>query len=556
MSRGGWAGGARAAVALVLAALAGCGGPQTGTQTNWLRACQTDEQCGASLRCHCGACTLPCDENGSACADLAGAACVSASDAGAVALCDGHVPPTTGLCLPRCTEADCPTGSACVAGVCAPLREGTEVVTVDPSARHQTLVGLGAGTVWLTDEIANHPAASALFDAMFADSGLEVVRLFNRYDDYGTSDLSTSVAIMSAATERLGAPPTLLLTSTSPPAALKANGSELCQGNPDTCTLAKLADGRFDYAGFADHWRAVVEAYAAAGIEPDFISIQNDPEWVPPAEYETDACRFLATEGTTTLDVDGTEVQVEYPGYRNALAAVKVALAELASPPLTTGPDTRTVEGALSFAAQDDPASIDVIAHHLYETEPLAVDRDPLLALKEIGERTDRPIFQTEAQAEGLGTAILMVETLSTLGASMYLQNDFAVSAQLGIPNPTALIALTETGFDLQDPYHAMRHFARDTAPGWVRIDVGSDPGSVLGTAWSSPGADAITVVLVNPDATAAAVELVFDEEPSSARVTRTVFPGVERSQELGALPPNGVVALPGEAIVTVAARW
>ncbi|MBN2194195.1 MAG: hypothetical protein JW751_15365 [Polyangiaceae bacterium] len=556
MRKHGRLGGAHAVATLVLVVAAACGGPQTGTQTNWLRACQTDEECGAELECHCGTCTLACDENGSTCADLTGAACVSAADVGAVALCDGSAPPTTGLCLLPCADGACPTGTACRAGVCAPLHEATEVVTVDPSVRHQTLVGLGAGTVWLTDEIANHPAASALFDAMFAESGLDAVRLFNRYDDYGTSDLSTSVAIMSAATERLGAPPTLLLTSTSPPAALKANGSELCSGNPDTCTLAKLADGSFDYAGFAEHWRAVVEAYAAAGIEPDYISIQNDPEWLPPAEREVDACRFLATEGTATVAVDGTEVEVEYSGYRNALAAVKEALAELPTPPLTTGPDTRTVEGALSFAAGEELAGIDVIAHHLYETEPSAVDRDPLLALNDVGQRTDRPIFQTEAQAEGLGTAILLYEAMNTLGASMYLQNDFAASALLGIPNPTALIALTETGFDLQDPYHAMRHFARDTDSGWVRIDAESEPGSVLATAWSSPGADAMTVVLVNPSATAAVVEIVFDEAPSSARVSRTVFPGVERSQDLGALPPNGAVAVPGESVVTVAARY
>ncbi len=553
-------GGARAAAglvlaALVLAAVAACGGPQTGTQTNWLRACQTDEQCGDALKCHCGTCTLACDENGSSCADLAGAACAPAADEGTVALCDGSAPPTTGLCLPRCADGGCPTGTACVAGVCAPLREATEVVTVDPSARHQTLVGFGAGVGWLTDEIAAHPAAAALFDAMFVESGLDAVRLFNRYDDYGTSDLSTSVAIMSAATERLGAPPTLLLTSTSPPATLKANGSELCSNNPDTCTLARLADGSFDYAGFAEHWRAVVEAYAAAGIELDYVSIQNDPEWLPPAESEVDACRFLATEGMATVDVVGAEVEVEYPGYREAVAAVKEALAGLPSAPLTTGPDTRTVEGTLSFAAEDDLAGIDVIAHHLYETDPSAVDRDPLLALSDLGQRSGRPIFQTEAQAEGLGTAILLFEALNTLGASMYLQNDLAVSARLGIPNPTALFALTETGFDLQDPYHAMRHFSRDTEPGWVRVDARSEPGSVLATAWSSPDGDAITVVLVNPGATAAAVEIAFDEAPSSARVSRTVFPGIERSRELGALPQNGVVAVPGESVVTVAAR-
>jgi hypothetical protein len=176
--------------------------------------------------------------------------------------------------------------------------------------------------------------------------------------------------------------------------------------------------------------------------------------------------------------------------------------------------------------------------------------------LNDLAQRSGLPIFQTEAQAEGLGTAILIHEALSTLGASMYLQQNFAASAFLDTTNPKALIALTETDFSLQDPYHAMRHFAHDTDPGWVRIDARSEQGSVLATAWLSPGADALTLVLVNPAMTTARVEIAFGDWPlGSSRVSRSVFGGVERSQELGALPLNGVVVLPGESVVTVAAR-
>ena len=42
---------------------------------------------------------------------------------------------------------------------------------------------------------------------------------------------------------------------------------------------------------------------------------------------------------------------------------------------------------------------------------------------------------------------------------------------------------------------------------------------------------------------------------PTSSTVTRTVFDGVERSAELGALPAEGTVRVPGRAIVTVALR-
>ena len=112
----------------------------------------------------------------------------------------------------------------------------------------------------------------------------------------------------------------------------------------------------------------------------------------------------------------------------------------------------------MSFASQLDLSSIDAIAHHMYDTEPDAVDRDSLRALMDLGQQNGLSIFQTEMQAGGLETAILIHEALSTIGASVYLQNDFAVSALLHTPNPTALIALTETDYTLQDPYHATRH--------------------------------------------------------------------------------------------------
>src|SRR5512141_3428033 len=115
----------RAPQAFTLAAglssvLLGCG-PSSGgdSQTNWLRVCQTDAQCG-ELRCLCGACTLPCTAD-TTCAGLSGSSCVLAADTGAIALCSGNTPPSAGLCVPRCQNGWCASGTTCVAGVCEPI---------------------------------------------------------------------------------------------------------------------------------------------------------------------------------------------------------------------------------------------------------------------------------------------------------------------------------------------------------------------------------------------------------------------------------------------------
>ncbi len=544
-----------AVTATVLTAACGTGGsPTVGTQTHWLSACDFDDECGGDLRCHCHVCTTSCDGSIDGCASLGGASCVTADETGAVALCDGSPPPLPGLCLPRCESSGCPDGTACTAGVCAALGKPTATVTVDTSVRDQELIGFGAGIGWPTGEIAQHPAGAALFDAMFGESGFGVLRLFNQYDGAGT-DLSNAASIVAAAAERLGRTPTLLLSSSSPPAALKANGSTACSGNPDTCTLSQSAAGVFDYAEFATHWRTSLEAYSAAGISPTYISIQNDPNWTPPSSSEIDACGFLPREGTNTVNVDGTDVDVEYPGYDEALAAVVQQLEGLASPPMIAAPETTGVASTTAFVAELDLARVDAIAHHLYDSDPDVLDRDALRALRDVGASSGLPTFQTEMQAEGLDTAVLIHEALSTIGASVYLQNNFVESVSVG-KNPAALIALTETGFTRNDPYHAMSHYARDTGPGWVRVEAVADGESVLATAWLSPDEDALTVVLVNPNAEDAVVELdVGGSMPGDSHLTRTVFSGVERSTDLGELSSSGL-RLPGESIVTVAMHW
>lgn len=540
-----------AILSLTIAACGTEGTPRTASQTNWLRACQIDAQCG-DLQCLCGACTRTCSA-GSACADLDGGVCVMAEDAGAIALCGGNEPASPGLCLPRCEPEGCPSGTSCVAGVCSPTPEPTVRVTVDSSIRYQTLVGFGATVGYVQNELVRHPEKTALYDAMFSGVGLDVLRVRNSYGYEGDTDLPATREIIDAATESLGRAPTVVLSSWSPPAALKANGSTRCEGNPDTCTLVTLPDGTFDYAGFASHWRASLDAYAAEGVEPDYIGIQNNPNWVPPASSGNEACRFLPAEGTTTVSIGGVDVEVRYPGFGEALDAVVEELSGLASVPKIAAPEATGVETVADYLPSLDVSRVDAIAHHLYGMDPAAVDPEPLEALGDLGQQHQLPLFQTEMQSDGFGTAVLMHYALAVEGASAYLQNDFVQSASLA-ENPAALITLNADDFTLGLAYHVMRHYALHTDPGWVRVAATSDREDLLVSAWLAPEGDGLTVLLVNPGVTEVDVEIDLGEETlTTSEVTRTVLEGLERSAELGALPAQNVVRVTGRAIVTVA---
>lgn len=547
-------GGLLLALGLLVAACDPTSGPRTDSQTNWYRPCDSDAQCG-SLSCHCGACTRVCDGEAS-CRSLEGASCVPATDAGSVAFCGGQIPEGDGLCLLECDDGDCPSGQVCVAGACSPLPEPTVRVVVDPSVTHQELVGLGATLAYSEAEVLRHPGGDALFAALFSDLGLDLLRLRNRYGHVGDDDLTTATDLVEVATEQLGRAPTVMLTSWSPPVTLKESGALECRGDADTCTLARGADGGFDYAGFAAYWRDSLDAYAAAGLTPDLVGLQNNPDFVPEAITPGEGCRFLPSEGSTTALVDGVAVEVEYPGFAEALAAVVDALDGLASRPQIAAPETSGIYTLADYVEALDPAELGALAHHLYGTEPSAIDRVTLGAVGELGQRLDLPLLQTEMLADGFGTAVLLHHALVTEGAAAYLQGVLAALGTSATVTPGTLVALGVDDYSLEDAYHALRHFAHDTDPGWVRVDAGSDAEELLASAWLSPGGDALTLVMVNAGNDELDVDLdLGDTDPTSTTVTRTVFDGVERSAELGALPDERIVRVPGRATVTVVLR-
>jgi glucuronoarabinoxylan endo-1,4-beta-xylanase len=528
-------------------------GPSTGTQTNWLRTCESDTQCGAGNQCVCNTCTREVSNDESVCDELPGASRVESNHPGAIALCGGEQTTAEALCLALCDEAACPDGSSCVAGVCSPVRESSLNVTIDTTARHQTLHGFGATIAYIENEITEHPDKSALYDAMFVDSGFEVLRLRNLFEEGGDNDFSATTEIVDEATTRMSTPPTIFLMSASPPASLKQNGSTYCDGNPESCTLTRGADGGFDYAGMAQHLRSSLESYATAGIIPEFFSIQNDPNYVPPSGRAIETCHFLPREGTETISVDGADVEMEYPGYTEALSAFVEAVADLPSRPKLAGPEATSVGSSAEYAEGMDLTNLDAIAHHMYGNDPFDPDVEGVTALSAFADDPDRPLLQTEMGDDGLRTALLIQQGLLDVGTSMYLQTSFIAPAFLPSPDTGALIALTETGFELQDPYYALRHFAYETERGWTRVEAEGDlPDGVRVSAWISPDETRLTVILVNPSQFEEVVSLGMDNEFGDGSVTRTVFPGSERFADLGDLSAGNTFVLPGEAIVTL----
>lgn len=101
---------------LVLALLGwgfGCSEPEaSGTNTNWLRACDVSTECG-NLGCTCGVCTPSCNSD----ADCVAVGGICSSADSSVAECRGAS--SQRICLPACSPTTpCAAGSLCYRGAC------------------------------------------------------------------------------------------------------------------------------------------------------------------------------------------------------------------------------------------------------------------------------------------------------------------------------------------------------------------------------------------------------------------------------------------------------
>jgi hypothetical protein len=534
------------ACALALACEPSHKGQSGDSQTNWLRSCQIDSQC-PSLSCVCGICTTTCKTD-TAC-EARGASCIQPEEPGAIAQCGGSPAPGSGFCMERCDEGSCDPDHLCVSGVCTPLAPPTADVTVDIGKMHQVLVGFGASMVYGEDQVTEHPQRAQLLDAAFVDMGIDVLRLRNRYVD--TVDVSKSGELVAAVTSSLGHAPTIFLTSWTPPVTLKANSSLTCMGNAG-CTLAKTADGAFDYQGFGQYWRASLDAYAKVGVRPDYIGIQNNPNWIPNDAQVYEACRFLPTQGNATAMIGGQNVTVDYPGLAEAQTAVVEALVGLSPRPKLLAPETSGSGMVVDYVAALDLTDVDAFAHHLFGSDPAAPGG--LAGLDALPSEAQRPVFITEMQADGFGTALALHHATVDESAAVFLQNALTGSPSGPAANTQALLGVDDTSFLPQEPYHAFRHFARSTAPGWVRVDAVSNVKDLLASAWVSPNQDALTVVLINAGSSELSIKLALPQIASaSSQVTRTAFSGVERSAPLGEYSASRVLQLPTRAVMTIA---
>lgn len=96
-------------------------GPSTDSQTHWMETCNSETDCDDWLVCHCGLCTLVCEDR-AACSSLGEAvSCIGTQQGPADDICLDEPSESPGVCLPSCqSDSGCEAfgGGVCTQGVC------------------------------------------------------------------------------------------------------------------------------------------------------------------------------------------------------------------------------------------------------------------------------------------------------------------------------------------------------------------------------------------------------------------------------------------------------
>ncbi len=421
-------------------------------------------------------------------------------------------------------------------------------VQVAPGERHQTLEGFGASLAWHLEKVTGNPPAG-IYDLIFPELGLDILRFRNRYQRSKPEDgnLSQEVEILRRATQALGHAPKIMLSSWSPPAPLKADHREDCNNNLD-CTLAR-ENGQFVYDKFAAYWIDSLRHYATLGIVPDYITLENELSFIPPS---WEGCKFDPVESA------------QYPGFDRALAAVHARLVGFPKRPRLLAPEVLGIHWGLlqKYLDHMDMNLVDGVAHHLYERGPDNIWdwRNPgpdsfIDEMQAAAAATRKPLYQTEFQTDedrgidgGFETAWLIHNSLVEEGVVAFLYWDLIWTGRGG------LVSVNDGNYHARDQYYALKHYARFTDPGFVRIGARADHAAIRASAYESPSGDQLTIVVLNTGAAPASVRLdaggfafarsaayVTTFRPGSSKVWVDVWkdPGGASGERAIPLPPR-----------------
>ncbi|MCF7803100.1 MAG: T9SS type A sorting domain-containing protein [Candidatus Marinimicrobia bacterium] len=353
-------------------------------------------------------------------------------------------------------------------------------VTVQPENTRQTIIGFGASIAWYENLLTSHPQKDEIYEYIFDTLHLDILRIKNRYGYNQEGHLNNYAEIVDNFRYYRGDNSLVLMSSWSPPANLKSDGTINGGG-----TLIKT-DDEYAYDVYADYWLNSFYYYENEGIFLDYISIQNEPGYVDD-DWET--CELGATEGSLA-------------GYPEALDAVYTKFQDLDSPVKFIGPEVLGIgynlfqNYANGLAANDQLYQLNGYAHHLYHGGDHKNPDSYIENMSAIAENyNDKPIFQTEFGRGDCGdwfqTAWVIHNALVYENVAAYLYWNLVWPGQ-------GLVELDDQTYTLSKTFWAFWQYSRFIYPGWRRVNIENNIDGLKMSAFQSVEKDSLTMVILN----------------------------------------------------------
>ena len=447
-----------------------------------------------------------------------------------------------------------------VAALAAATLASAASINVNPSAKQQEILGFGGGSVyyqgWIT-ALADENK-QALFDTAFTGLNLSLLRVGNWLQDNDATVSADDIAIVQAAKQRLGNHLKIEMSSWSAPGNLKPSGS--VKGSDGSSksdnTLRKVngdAYGSYAYSDFAAWWKKSLDAYKAAGISPDYISLQNEPDME--ADYEETL--FEPTETN------------EIAGYKEALNAVydavKGSTKILGPEPLGIG-----YSNFQKYAKVLDDSKLDGYAYHLYH----AGDNNDNSGNNYLAPENFRKAMKSIGSTYGgKGKPIIMTEFCNMLdktreqdmvGLAHIMQVGFTdgrlagyIAWELFWGNGSGqLIGVCTKGWGsckqdeivIGPEYHALRHYSKFVNPGWSAVTASTTENDLKTVAFASASGDSVSVVVVNTGKTA----IKLDAPAISGMNVATAVQSKENGFKSKNITIAGCYMLPARSVTTL----
>ena len=359
---------------------------------------------------------------------------------------------------------------------------------IDVNTRHQKIEGLGASAAFYTPDLVNHQKKNELYNLLFKDLSLDILRIHNYYD-INPQNFNETVEIIKNGQASLGRDMKIMISSWSPPVYLKSN-SKIIGG-----TLKKI-NGKFVYDEFARWWYESMVAFKKEGINVEYLNIQNEPDY--PAPYNS--CVFAATEA-----LDSTQA-----GYDKAFETVWQKLNTEMGPdmPKMLAPESSSLSHSERYIKNLDSLShVYGYAYHLYNCSFCGEFPDRFIpTMNRFNELVlqygNKPKFQTEFEVEpikwtgAMSTALIIHNSMTIEEVASYLYWDLFWNPDSGLVSINDPVSYT-----INPTYYTFKQYSAFIDSDWQRVDASTDNTCLKISAYISPDNRKLTAVIINTSA-------------------------------------------------------